>query len=496
MPNATASHQGLYVDPALFTETARFAGVFQAEGKSTSPVSIELSYSRTNDHPPYGIIRGTAAEYDRLELFFRRFHAPYRLESVSQEIGRDRFVAERTILRSLHRTPYPNEEAKTVHQIIGEFEVIDFSIFHRLRNPSNETRKIIFFMAGPSGQWAARSLRRSYDDGNIKTEHLHPSRSISGCEEIKMNIQRYYLHCSVPNGEFSNRKADSLQGAHPHRSFMVEAELVSLEIEDLSQNTSDEYFCTRAIDIVDAAADITSFISKASTQWYSYRVSTLNSIKEHFRGTQHDRDPGYHYDDHVVGEGDVPEFLGIAVGAYLQRRKEGLDLKLPLRQYVATHRARYINDQLSTIYNALEQIVSMVPDNIKGGHLLQKGDFRLFKRVTERTLLRLDFPEPICNTIINKLRNTTDPGFRGKLTNILKHWDIDIEDIGGEKRLASACQTRNALIHSHTEPDIKAMIQGRNFLVTLFERLALKLLGWSGRIVTPTPANRSLLQAL
>lgn len=493
MSISISNNQSLYVDPALFSETVSFAGVFKANGQSSPVVSVEVSYSRTNDHPPYGVIRGTAAEYDRLEIFFRRFKAPYRLESTSQATGRDRFVSQMIIIRSLSRTPYPDEEAPTVHQVIGNFEVLDFSIFHKIHNDIAKTKKIVFLMAGPRGQWAARSIRRASYDGNVKTEHIDAFRSIVGVDDLKLTVQRHYLHRMVSGGMNLSRKQEEINRANPHRSFMVEADLVSLEFEDLLEQRSNSDFCERAIEIADASSDVTSFISKASTQWFSYVMVTPGMITDHFKTTKYDPDPGYHYEDHVVGEGDVPEFFGSAVSSYLQRRREGLDLMLPLRQYVAAHRAYYMNDQLSTIYNALEQVVSMTPKDIKGGALLTKSEFRLFKRVTERTLTRLNFSKSTSGTIINKLRNTTDPGFRGKLLTILSHWNIDISDIGGEEQLAKACKTRNALIHSHTEPDIRDMVQGRNFLVTVFERLALALLGWNGHITTPTLANRSLL---
>jgi hypothetical protein len=231
MPRFSRHQTG--INETAFSKTIEFAGVFRNGTLATEPLSIEISYSPINAHPPAGVIRGTSTQFAQLESFFLEKQEPLcRLESTSLAEGRDRVRCRDIILRKIGIRSYPADEQSVIHQIIGHFEIGELKIEHEMPSQSSGHRWITFFLDGPSLIWNSRALRTIYYTGKIKSEIVGAQVTLESEPELSFTAQPYFHYAIGSDRGRPTRREHSFDDSDNPLHTLIESETFALTIEE------------------------------------------------------------------------------------------------------------------------------------------------------------------------------------------------------------------------------------------------------------------------
>jgi hypothetical protein len=143
-------------DPNLFTETLAFAGVFRDGELSTKPLSVEIRYSLLNAYPPFGVIRGTAADWPELEDFFNKRQSPLcELQTARAGGGLKNAHSSQVLIREIGLL---EDESGIVQQVLGHFDIFDITIDTDYGPRGESNRKMTFLLTGPVFIWMSPAI--------------------------------------------------------------------------------------------------------------------------------------------------------------------------------------------------------------------------------------------------------------------------------------------------------------------------------------------------
>lgn len=478
------------VDPDLFTKSLEFAGVFRDGDLATEPLSIELRYSHLNAHPPIGIIRGTYADWPKLESFFEGHpSAVCELESVSTTKGREKIHSRQVLLRELSCRSYPDDESKVIQQILGRFELYDVTIDCDYGQRGTPHREITFLMRGPTLVWMSNTSRTFSSSRNTKSESFNARLRISHVKDLRITAQPHFLYAS-------RREVDRLLPEHkdrysglgkPHLS--VEAEAFALTFTDRHLDRTDTDFEARALEVAETLCLLVSFLSKSNVTWYGRTLWSNGKLIEHYRDTRESPDMRLQWHDIVLSSRDVRRFIRSAFTAYQKGVHDGPKLRLPILTYVAAQSAPTVDEQFVLLFICLENVVGLL-DQKHPWEVLERKELKSIAKALRRQLRDMGKDPQTVSVVNGKIPELARPAFRRRLCKHLKRLKVDLDDIGGYSGLGDTIKIRDLLIHGAEEPCIAEMVQERRRLQTVVERVLLTLLGWRGSTNTPTFANR------
>lgn len=475
----------LYIDDALFSKKAVFAGVFRNGELITPPLSIEVQYSPINAHPPRGTIHGTSTEYKSLEHFFmRRTETVCLLESISSSAGRERITCKGVLIREISERRYADDETGLIQQTIGRFVVDELHIEHEIPDSTQPKQEAIFSLDGPTLLWMSDDLRSLSYTGNVTTKVRGGDLVLNSLPGLRIQARPHFHYISQGDGQ-----SDELTKDSRGRRSLAETEIFVLTISqsDISQEIPN--FQEVASRVNERLCLLVSFLSKRHVRCFSRTFVSTTRLTEIYSSISPGRRDAPQWEDVILAPAEIQSFIQNAFERYDEQSRNGIDIRLPILAYIHAQNAQFVDYEFLSLFRSLEMLVDALDSSKQAKPLVSKEDLLQLKKVLRTELKRMNKTKNDRKAIYEKLPELQRPNFLTRVTSHLEHALVDLEDIGGFRGIEKTIQIRNLLIHSAQEPCMDEIANEISRLETIVERLILRLLGWAGRTHTPTLNN-------
>jgi hypothetical protein len=461
---------------SLFTKTLEFAGVFESGEHKSPQLSIEITYSQINAHPPTGIIRGTSAEYEALYRFFRTKPSPVcTLRSTSPERA---ITCHAVMIKQISEKMFAKDEQAAIHQVLGRFTIGRLEMRHHLKSSTDPVKRhMTFYLTGPSKLWMTTTLRTLAWSGNTTTDAHDDLLTLDSAAPDTVSVRPHFVYAESP-----------LSGAS--QKHTVEAEIYALSVESVPLADEEEAsFSERATALVDSLCLLMGFLSKARITWFESMLSGGGTLVNLFRDEKNVDIEAPHWEDVVLYADDIRPFLNGAIAAY---RSGNIEVRLPILHYISAQSKQFVDDRFTVLFFALEKMLSALDERNREPLLLSKDQLSKLWETVRAELAKMQKTSDQIDLIEQKRGELQRPPLKHRINRHLTDLGIDISDIGGEEALGRMYRVRNHLTHVHGEPPIGEIMVETRRLETLVERMLLKLLNWQGKTHTPTSGNRPI----
>ena len=462
-------------DSPLFTKTLEFAGVFESGEHRSPQLSIEITYSQINAHPPTGIIRGTSAEYRALERFFLAKRSPLcTLRSTAPERA---ITCHEVMVRQISEKMFAKVEQTTIHQVLGRFVIGRLEMRHHLKPSAGPVKRhMTFYLTGPSKPWLTTALRTLSWSGNTTTEVHNDILTLDSAAPDTVTVRPHFVYAESP-----------LSGAS--QKHTVEAELYAVSVDSVPlADDEGTKFSERATALVESLCLLMGFLSKARITWFASILSGGGTFVDVVRDEKTVGIEAPHWDEMVIYADDIRPFLNIALTAY---RNSDIELRLPILHYISAQSSRFVEDRFTVLFFALEKMLSAL-DGLEPEELLTKKQLSDLWKVVRPELEGMQKTPEQMKLIQDKRTELQRPPLKHRIDRHLAALGVDISDIGGDAGLGRMYRVRNHLTHVHGEVPIEEIMVETRRLETIVERMLLKLLKWDGKTHTPTSVNRPI----
>jgi hypothetical protein len=462
-----------------FSKIRTFAGVFEAGERKTPQFSVEIAYSLTNGHPPTGIIRGTSADYRALEGFFlTNKGGSCTLRSVSKE--REAITCTDVRIRRITEQRFPKDEQSTIHQVLGRFSIERIDIRTMFSTPSEEKkRQASFLLTGPSDLWLCHASRTLSYTGDISVSHSDPALPLDSTRD-QISTSPHFVYADYPRAKGIPRE-------------IGQAELFALRVNDAFEiEREGAAFIADSSAITDTLCLLMSFLSKTYITWFTCTCSDGQEVLQSYRNVRTTDAEAPDWEDLVLSPPNIRPFLNQALGAYDQSTASGFDLRIPMLYYIWAQSSRFVEDRFSTIFFALEKLLSSLDERNPEDDLLTTSELSRLWKVMRPALEKMGKTPYQVELVLAKRRELQRAPLMHRIKRHLSALEIDITDIGDAAGLRSLVDVRNLLAHEKGEVPIDKVIYETHRLETIVERMLLKLLSWSGKDCTPTYNNRTI----
>jgi hypothetical protein len=462
-----------------FSKTLAFAGVFEARERKTPQLSIEIAYSLTNSHPPTGIIRGTSADYSALEHFFRAKKEPLcTLRSVSKE--REAIICTGVRIHRISERHFPEDEQSTIHQVLGHFAIERVDIRTVFGTPAAEDkRQLTFLLTGPSELWLCDAIRTLSYTGDISVEHREPALPLDSVRD-QVSTAPHFAYAEHPRAKGAPRETRQV-------------ELFALRVDDAFESARDgTAFAADSSALADTLCLLMSFLSKTYISWFACTYSDGQEVLQSYRDVRTTDSEAPDWEELVLDPQDIRAFLNQAFAGYEKSALTGFDLRMPMLHYIWAQSSRFAEDRFTTLFFALEKLLSSLDERDPEDDLLTDPELRKLWRVMCPTLEEIGKTPKQMELMLAKRRELQRAPLMHRIKRHLCSLGIDISDIGGEGGLRTMARVRNLLAHEKGEVPIDKVVYETRRLETIVERMLLKLLSWSGKTRTPTYYNRPI----
>jgi len=461
---------------SLFSKTLEFAGVFESGEQRSPQLSIEITYSQINAHPPTGIIRGTSAEYEALYRFFRTKPSPVcTLRSNSPERA---ITCHGVMIPQIREKMFAKDEQAAIHQVLGRFTIDRLEMRHHLKPSTDPSKRhMTFYLTGPSKLWMTNALRTLAWSGNTTTDAHDGLLTLDTASPDTVSTRPHFIYAESP-----------LSGAS--QKHIVEAEIYALSVVSVPLTDEEEAsFSERATVLADSLCLLMGFISKARITWFASMLSGGGTFVNVYRDENNVDIEAPHWEDIVLYADDIRPFLNGALAAY---RTGDIEVRLPILHYISAQSKQFEDDRFIVLFFALEKMLSALDERNSEPLLLTKGQLSKLWETVRAVLAKMQKTDDQIGLIENKRAELQRPPLKHRVTRHLTALGIDIADIGGDAGLDRMYRVRNHLTRVHGEPPIGDIMVETRRLETIVERMLLKLLKWEGRTNTPTYTNRPI----
>jgi hypothetical protein len=463
-----------------YTKMRTFAGIFEAGDRETPPLSIEVAYSLTNDHPPTGIIRGTSADYRDLEAFFlAQRGAGCSLRSASKE--REKIVCDGIRLHRITEHRFANDEQSTIQQVLGRFSIDRIDIRTKFNSPATERRReATFLLTGPPKLWLIHASQTLSYTGELSVRHPDPALPLEATRD-HIFTEPHFVY-----GDYRGAKGGAFQET-------LQAQLFSIRVLDAFETERDgAAFVEDSSALVDKLCLLMSFLSKTYISWFTCTTSDGQEFLQSYRKVRTTDSEAPDWEELVLNPNEIRLFLNQAFTGYNRRTAEGFDLRLPMLYYIWAQSSRFVEDRFRTLFFALEKLLSSLDERTPEEDFLTRSELSKLWKVMCPALEGMGKTPDQIELVLAKRGELLRAPLMHRLRRHLGALDIDVTDIGGPTRLNSMVGVRNHLTHEKGEPPIETVVRETRRLETIVERMLLKLLSWSGKNRTPTYYNRSI----
>jgi len=242
--------------------------------------------------------------------------------------------------------------------------------------------------------------------------------------------------------------------------------------------------------LADKLCLLMSFLSKAYITWFTRTYSDGGEFLQSYRRVRTTDSDDPDWEDLVLSPPDIRPFLSQALSGYDTRTASGFDLRIPILYYVYAQSSRFVEDRLTTLFLALEKLLSSLDADDPEDDLLSRSELSTLWKAIRPALEEMGKTPKQIDLVLAKRRELQRAPLMHRIERHLNSLNIDITDIGGFRGVRKLVAVRNLLAHDKGEVPIDTVIYETHRLETIVERMLLKLLSWEGKTLTPTYNNR------
>jgi hypothetical protein len=435
-----------------FKERHEFAGTIQAQGRSVEGVIFDIDYSRIRDGSIGGSLYGSVDVLGRLQ----------GLESadnlfVRSTDHRSSISSKTAYLRTL--LSYPMSPTRP----IGVIRFENLEVATTLPDDVETERRAIFFLAGSRRVWPATDWTQASSKGYLKMDVEHSEIAVGGESKLAITVQ--------PRLEFQSPRPSSLEP-----SQFVTVYTMEFRDKEGSERLTSEEFLAYAIQAADDLTWVASLLSTHRTTWFAYDFIRERSSTYFVRSVPECSSTAPSWSFHLVHD-DGGEALCVGFGELRRLRKSGIDLQLPIVNYIAGNEAKFVEQKFSSYFLALESMKDMYLDSRGMGPIIRESDFKSLRDAVA-VLIDKSVTDPKAKSeMMKKVTELNRPPLRTSLEEMASETKVKWTDLYPENAEFSLLNTRNQLFHTAKKFDIDHLARETERTRILVERLLLGFLG-------------------
>jgi len=361
---------------------------------------------------------------------------------------------------------------------IAELECEDLQIITTHASIENfPIRRLSFFLAGSSKNWLRNpeGIEFSSFTGEIKHTFKKFNIDLSNIFPYNIEVLPRFFHQKL-NG----------------KSVITNVPVLQIITEESEQNLSNEQFIKSGVEIVNNLEILLSFIHKRWTTWYQYELQTKDTEKIYRRVI---RECLTEPDElgSLVSDKEIEKFLKVGYENLEKLRKEGFNLSMPIKYFIAGYEARHIEEEFSITFLAFEKLKDLFAEQENCRLNLPKEMFNKFRKKTnlskliEETIFMLlrqrqEEEEKIHATAQNikaKIPDLNHPPLQNVIEKLLAKYGLDWRELyPPSQNKLTLINTRDRLFHTSEEREGMFLLEETERLQAIVGRLLLRMLGW------------------
>jgi hypothetical protein len=469
-----------------FTERIEFISSLSRGDNSAKGLQIVLQYSLIKEGEISAVIQGTTDTFKEIAKISQLSGPKLIMRSQNRDHWHTRIWSDDLLLGTVTNKPFYGSE---MSYKVADLHFENFTIEKDIQIHELKERHLSFFLTGPRSLWAVYEIGEVSFTGEEKNEIKDSQIDLNEQLPFEIEVKPWYFY-------------DKTQAPE---SFQLKTKVLVLHFKTIKsiEELSNEQFISEATAVVEDLTQLTSFISRQWITWYSYELQTSNILRTFVRKTRECSSVEIDHFRSVVPGFQAREFLKIAFTNIRKNRAMGINLHMPLVYFVSGVEAKYLEEQFSILFLALEKIKDMfalqegihtsLPNNIYKRLRSSVNEHlnKFFADYNIPSLLHTRLP-----WIIMKLPELNRPTLHTILLEYLfPKYKITWTDLYPQGSDFTLIKTRNQLFHSSAEIDIEHLIKELHRLQAIVERVILSMLGWSQYHNSPDEWKRNWLSS-
>jgi hypothetical protein len=445
-----------------FVKHLEFAGSLSQQDRSADDLHCTIEYSLLKQTDITGTITSSPGVAKPLSPIFEFTGAHLRLKGhiphLETEFSSDHVIPLELRTQSEHG---PNKSYQVV-----QVRLHDLTIKETLHTTEDTgKRHLTFFLAGPRAMWAISGINEKSFTGEEKFETWGSKIQLAESLPFDLEVSPWFFYDKTS----------------PPDSFQLKANALTLRFKTMSspEDLSDEQFLETGTAVAEDLILLVSFLSRRWLSWYRYELQSARLLQTYVRHTRECSDQPIEHDNSVVSERQARDFLSTAFTNLRKLRQLGINLRMPLIYSISGAEAKYVEEQFSILFLALERIKeSFAIQNSLQSILSGPAFAKLRKSISDTVELATN--DPIASgKMLLKIPELNRPALRTVLDALFAQYNIQWRDLYPESSDFTLIKTRDQLFHSSSDVEMDALIKELHRLQALVERTILAMLGWS-----------------
>lgn len=456
--------------PEPFIRRTQFRASLETEGRTAHDLELVLDFDELGRNGPKGWVLGNNESCARLKHIFPQGHLPWGV-SVRSLDGTRRATID--FLATIQR----GEEIGPTG-VVATFSCRSLTIDDSLDFEPSESRSVTFVMVGPHHHWESDSSRDVSYTGKAEVAHHDAALSIPTAFPANLEVRPHFYYS--PGGE---------------PTIQITAETLSITAATQVQRTtlSDDAFLQGAIELVDDASLLVSFISGSWVTWHSYHFMSGDRFVEHVRSARRGRQ--VNPQDTPIGMRCARKFLAIAVPRLQRMRADGREPRLAILHTVAARESLSSEERFSRFFMALESLKDLHSAQTGRERILGAALFDRVRAAIGEAIVKLEADGRLTDkqaaSIKRKLPDLNRPTFAEQLETLLAEHGVVWRDLypafRKEPDAPPFVSVRNMLMHTGTVASAERLGLETIRVQAVVERLLLRMLGWEDTFSAPRP---------
>ena len=444
-----------------FVEKLEFVGRVGKDDHIAENMFVQIEYSLLNEGEIKGKILGSMKTYEDI-VHAQTFADPFLTLSsdASKNDGEECFSEKMLITKASQYSP-----SREITSIVGEFGLEEVTIKNTIHNDAIAERILTLFLAGPRSAWTIYSMVEHSFTGNNKSKTFESSIELDNNLPFDIKVFPWYLYDKGPSPSNYTLQTDVL--------------VLQLEVKQSFAHLIDKEVIKLGLEIANDLTLLVSLISRAWTTWYGYKYRRKSLLETYRRDARECSKKELDQLDSLVDLVKARDFLKKSFTEYRRLRSEKIDLFLPIVYYLTGCESKYVEEQFTLFFLALERIkdtYSQKDSNL--AEISAKQEYEGLEKLLKSVIKNNVSDKAIRKRIYEKLRELNRPSLKSCLDVLMKNLDIDWEGIYSRNETPTIIETRDQLFHSSQALDLKYLIKETRRLQALVERIILSILGW------------------
>jgi hypothetical protein len=303
--------------------------------------------------------------------------------------------------------------------VLGHFSIERVDIRKEFGTPAAEKkRQAVFLLTGPSKLWLCDVMRTLSYTGDVSVRHRNPALPLDSVRD-QISTAPHFVYAEYPRAKGTPRETG-------------QAELFALTVDDAFDVARDgTAFAADSSALTDRLCLLMSFLSKTYVSWFACTYSDGHEVLQSYRNVQATDNEAPRWEELVLYPADIRPFLNQAFAGYEKNTLSGFDLRMPMLHYIWAQSSRFAEDHFTTLFFALEKLLSSLDERNPEDDLLTDPELRKLWRVMCPTLEEMGKTPKQMALMLSKRQELQRAPLMHRIERHLTALEIDISDIGG-----------------------------------------------------------------